>query len=161
MKYAVAVALLLGLQMQAQVTSKVDLVGPKLPARGKHCEVQFFSMEPETPHQIIAHIRVYISRNKLLSRSESGVDSAKPEFQRQACRIGADAVVLVQQTTSNSNETQTLYVKGDAIHFKPAAFAVPRSRNNSAAWTSIAQLGNAKNLDWPPGNVWGFALISE
>jgi hypothetical protein len=104
--------------LSAQARSVVDLTGPKLHARDKKCEIQFFDGKaPDSPHEVVGHIRVYISRDKLLSRSESPIDHAKPEFQKQACRIGADAVVLMQQTVSNSGEFQTLYVKGDAIHF--------------------------------------------
>jgi hypothetical protein len=110
--------LFLAVGVSAQTRSVVDLTGPKLPARDKKCEIQFFDGKaPDSPHEVIGHIRVYISRDKLVSRSESPVDRAKPEFQKRACRIGADAVVLVQQTVSNSGEFQTLYVKGDAIHF--------------------------------------------
>jgi len=110
--------LFLTVGLSAQSRSMVDVTGPKLPARDKNCEIQFFvGKAPDTAHETVGHIRVYISRDKLVSRSESPVDHTKPEFRKRACRIGADAVVLVQQTVSNSGEFQTLYVKGDAIHF--------------------------------------------
>ena len=118
MIYRLSLVVFLAVGLSAQTRSVVDLTGPKLPARDKKCEIQFFDGKaPDSPHEVVGHIRVYISRDKLVSRSESPVDHAKPEFQKQACRIGADAVVLVQQTVSNSGEFQTLYVKGDAIHF--------------------------------------------
>lgn len=109
----------LAVGLAAQTRSVVDLAGPKVPARDKKCEIQFFdTTAPNSPYEVLGHIRVYVSRDKLVSGSKTPVDRTKPEFQKQACRIGADAVVLVQQTVSNSGEFQTLYVKGDAIHFK-------------------------------------------
>jgi hypothetical protein len=113
-----ALVLFLAAGASAQTRSMVDLAGPTLPARDKKCEIQFFDGKaPDSPHEIVGHIRVYVSRDKLASRSETPVDQTKPEFRKRACKIGADAVVLVQQTVSNSGEFQTLYVKGDAIHF--------------------------------------------
>jgi len=113
-----ALAVFFAVGVSAQTRSVVDLTGPKLPARDKKCEIQFFDGKaPDSPHEIVGHIRVYISRDKLASRSETPVDRAKPEFRKRACRMGADAVVLVRQTVSNSGEFQTLYVKGDAIRF--------------------------------------------
>ncbi len=116
-RLSLVVFLAVGLS-SAQTRSVVDLTGPRLPARDKKCEIQFFDGKaPDSPYEILGHIRVYISRDKLVSSSETPIDHTKPEFRKRACRMGADAVVLVQQTVSNSGEFQTLYVKGDAIHF--------------------------------------------
>jgi len=110
-------ALFLAVSLWAQ-RSVVDVTGPKLPPREKKCEIQFFDeKEPDTPHETIGHIRVYISRDKLGGGSATPVERAKPEFRKRACQMGADAVVLIQKTVSNSGEFQTLYVKGEAIHF--------------------------------------------
>ncbi len=121
MAYGLSTAVLLlcsAAGVWAQTRSMVELAGPKLPAREKKCEIQFFEGKaPDSPHEIVGHIRVYVSRDKFTSHAETGVDRSKPEFRKQACRMGADAVVLTQQAVSNSGEFQTLYVKGDAIHF--------------------------------------------
>jgi hypothetical protein len=102
----------------AQVRSQVDQVGPKLPPKDKKCDVQFFQDKPpEAAHEAVADIRVYITRNKLVTKAASTSEDAKREFQKQACRVGADAVLIAQPTVSNSGESQTFYIKGTAIHF--------------------------------------------
>ena len=117
--FLLAVSLAGGLCAQAR--SKVELAGPKLPPKAKNCNVEFFSLKaPDKPHEVVAHIRVYITRNKVMSnRREDSVDKAKPELQKQACKVGADAVVIGEPVVSNSNEAQTLYVKGEALQYKP------------------------------------------
>ena len=42
-------------------------------------------------------------------------EDAIPEFRKQACQLGATAVIVLQQTFSRSGEFKLLYVKGNAV----------------------------------------------
>lgn len=112
----VAIALAGGLF--SGVRSKVERTGPSRPAREKNCEIQFVQQKaPERAHEVLGRIHVWIRRNKLTMGRRAVYEEAEPEFQKQACQLGADALVVVQQTISHSGEFKLLYVKADAIRF--------------------------------------------
>lgn len=100
------------------VRSKVELVGPKRPARPPNCEVEIFSdSKPEKRYEVVARIDVYVRRNKVTQGRQAVYEEAVPELRKQACKVGADAVIVLRQTVSSSGEFKLLYVKAEAIHF--------------------------------------------
>jgi uncharacterized protein YbjQ (UPF0145 family) len=46
-------------------------------------------------------------------------EEAEPEMRKQACKLGAEGVVVVHQTVSHSGEFKLLYVKAEAVRFLP------------------------------------------
>lgn len=111
-------ALVLAQGLFSGVRSTVERKGPARPPRPKDCEVQFFEKAPERAHEVIGTIQVYVRRNKITMGRQAVYEEAQPEFRKQACKLGAEALVIRQQTVSHSGEFKLLYVKGDAILFK-------------------------------------------
>lgn len=100
------------------VRSTVERKGPLRPARKSDCTVELLdSKGTDRPHDVVGTIQVYVRRNKITMGREATYEEAVPEFRKQACKLGADAVIVVQQTVSHSGEFKLLYVKGDAIGF--------------------------------------------
>lgn len=100
------------------VHSKVERVGPAPPARPKNCAVEFFDRQaPERTHELLAHVHVWVRRNKITMGKRAVYEESAPELQKQACQAGAEALVVLQQTVSHSGEFKLLYVKADAIRF--------------------------------------------
>jgi hypothetical protein len=100
------------------VRSTVERKGAPHPARGKNCTIQFAVEEgSERPYEIVGVIQVYVRRNKITMGRKGTYEEAVPEFEKQACKLGADAVIIRQQTISHSGEFKLLYVKGDAVAF--------------------------------------------
>ena len=100
------------------VRSKVEHVGPKRPARPPSCEVAFFNKsKPERPYEVVARIDVYVRRNKITQGCQAIYDEAMPELKKQACQVGADAIIALRHTVSSSGEFKLLYVKAEAIHY--------------------------------------------
>ncbi|MFN0165756.1 MAG: hypothetical protein ACKV22_04930 [Bryobacteraceae bacterium] len=104
------------------VRSNVERTGIKRPPREKNCAIQLFDAKaPEGAHEALGRIHVYVRRNKLTMGRRAVYEEAEPELQKQACQLGADGVVVAQQTLSHSGEFKLLYVRGDAIHFTSPA----------------------------------------
>jgi hypothetical protein len=100
------------------VRSTVEKKGPVRPARAKDCAIEFVNGKTsERPHEVLATIQVYVRRNKITMGQKAEYEEAKPEFRKQACKLGADGLMVLQQTVSHSGEFKLLYVKGEAVHF--------------------------------------------
>ena len=112
-----ALALVLAQGLFSGVRSTVERKGPPKPPRPKDCEVEFFDKAPQRAHEVVGTIQVYVRRNKITMGRRAVYEEAQPEFQKQACKLGAEALVIRQQTVSHSGEFKLLYVKGDAIFF--------------------------------------------
>ena len=113
----VAMALILFQGLFSGVRSTVERKGTPKPPRPKDCEVQFFDKAPQRAHEVVGTIQVYVRRNKITMGRQAVYEEAQPEFRKQACKLGAEALVIRQQTVSHSGEFKLLYVKGDAIFF--------------------------------------------
>ena len=112
-----ALALVLAQGLFSGVRSTVQRKGPPRSPLSKDCEVQFFDKAPQRTHEVVGTIQVYVRRNKITMGRQAVYEEAQPEFRKQACKLGANALVIVQQTVSHSGEFKLLYVKGDAIFF--------------------------------------------
>ena len=100
------------------VRSTVERKGPARPALPKDCGVEFVDAKTTSrPHEVLGTIQVYVKRNKITMGQKAEFEEAKPEFRKQACKLGADGVIVLQQTISHSGEFKLLYVKGDAVRF--------------------------------------------
>jgi uncharacterized protein YbjQ (UPF0145 family) len=100
------------------VRSTVEKKGPVRPAREKDCAIEFVNGKTSArTHEVLATIQVYVRRNKITMGQKAEYEEAKPEFRKQACKLGADGVIVLQQTVSHSGEFKLLYVKGDAVRF--------------------------------------------
>lgn len=100
------------------VRSKVEHVGPKRPIRPPHCEVAFFNeSKPERTYDVVAHIDVYVRRNKITQGRQTIYEEAVPELRKRGCQVGADAIIVLRQSVSSSGEFKLLYVKAEAIRY--------------------------------------------
>ena len=96
----------------------MELVWPKRPARPPDCAVELFSdNNPERQYEVVAHLDGYVRRNKLTQGRQAVYEEAVPELKKQARKAGAEAVIVLRQTVSQSGEFKLLYVKAEAIHF--------------------------------------------
>jgi len=77
----------------------------------------FGENKPEKRYEVVARIDVYVRRNKITQGRQATYEEAAPELKKQACKAGADAVIVLRQTVSSSGEFKVLYVKAEAIHF--------------------------------------------
>jgi hypothetical protein len=118
MTYRALLVAFLGFGLFSGVRSTVDRNGAAHAPRDKDCSIEFIDNKgTERPHQVLGTIQVYVRRNKITMGREAIYEEAVPEFRKQACKLGADAIVILQQTVSHSGEFKLLYVKGDAIEF--------------------------------------------
>ena len=109
---------LLAIAIFSGVRSTVERKGAPHAARGKNCAIEFVvEKEAERPYEIVGFIHVYVRRNKITMGRKGTYEEAVPEFEKQACKLGADAVIIRQQTVSHSGEFKLLYIKGDAVAF--------------------------------------------
>ncbi len=115
--WLIMLALTVGAQFSG-VRSKVERTGPKLASKPKDCKIEIIDKEkPERPHEEIARIEVFVRRNKITQGREAVYEEAVPELRKQACKLGADAVVVLRQRVSHSGEFKLLYVKTIAIRY--------------------------------------------
>ena len=118
MTAAMLLSLLLLGGLFSGVRSKVDRTGPPRPARGKNCEISFLDGEkPNRPHEVLGRIQIWVTRNKITRETDTKVEAAQPEFRKQACKLGAEAVVINSKTVSHSGEFKLLYLRADAVRF--------------------------------------------
>lgn len=111
---------LLAFGLFSGVRSKVEHKGPPQPAHKGDCQIEFLDNKgTDRPHDVVGTIHVYVRRNKITMGREGTYEEAVPEFRKQACKLGADAVIVLQQTISHDGEFKLLYVKGDAIGYTP------------------------------------------
>ena len=110
------VALLFADVLFSGVRSNVERKGPVLPPREKDCPIEFINSDKTDPaHEVIGTIQVYVRRNNITMGRHAVYEEAVPEFRKQACKLGATAVIVLQQTVSRSGEFKLLYVKADAV----------------------------------------------
>jgi hypothetical protein len=100
------------------VTDQVRPIGAALKPRPPDCNIEILDKNTDKPHRVVAEIDAYVRRNKLTGGLRGVLDEAIPELKKQGCAAGADAVVVLNQTVSQSGEFKLLYVKAVAIHFE-------------------------------------------
>ncbi|MGB7621519.1 MAG: hypothetical protein WBN92_04135 [Terriglobia bacterium] len=106
------------------VRSEVKIVGPALAARPLDCEIEVLEdSKPLDPFETVAQIDVYVRRNKVTRGRQGVFEEALPELKKQACRVGADGVMVLRQTVSHNGEFKLLYVKSEAFHYTGAPAA--------------------------------------
>lgn len=111
------IAFLLG-GLFSGVRSEVKIVGPTLPAKPPTCEVEILeNTKPTRGFETVAQIDVYVRRNKVTMGRQAVYEEAVPELKKQACRVGADGVIVLRQTVSRNGEFKLLYVKSEAFHY--------------------------------------------
>lgn len=101
------------------VTQKVEVVGAPLPARPPSCPIEILTQSPDRSYRVVANIDAYVRRNKVTGGSRGVLEDALPELRKQGCAAGADAVVVLNRTVSQSGELKLLYVKAVAIQYAP------------------------------------------
>ena len=111
------------------VRSEVETIGSKLPPRKSDCEIRIIDKtrddqqenkgeaRVEPKYTELARITVYVRRNKLTQGRQAALEEALPELKKQACRAGADAVIVLHQRISSSGEFKLLYVRALAVRF--------------------------------------------
>ena len=100
------------------VTNSVQPVGAALQPRAPDCNIEILDKNTTRPHRVVAQIDAYVRRNKLTGGLRGVFEEAIPELKKQGCAAGADAVVVLNQTVSQSGEFKLLYVKAVAIHYE-------------------------------------------
>lgn len=112
-----ALVLLFMMQLFSGVRSTVQRTGPALPQREKDCQIEFLDAKLQRPREVVGVIQVWVRRNKITMGRQAVYEEAVPEMRKQACKLGAEGVVLVHQTVSHSGEFKLLYVKAQAVRF--------------------------------------------
>lgn len=102
------------------VTRNVEVVGAPLAARPPSCPIEILAESPDRSYRVVANIDAYVRRNKATGGPRGVLEDALPELRKQGCAAGADAVVVLNQTVSQSGEFKLLYVKAVAIQYSPA-----------------------------------------
>lgn len=102
----------------SSVTDQVHSVGPAQQPRAADCAIEILDKSPEKPHRVVADIDAYVRRNKITGGLRGVLEEAVPELRKQGCAAGADAVVVLNQTVSQSGEFKLLYVKAQAIRWQ-------------------------------------------
>jgi hypothetical protein len=102
------------------VTREVEVVGAPLATRPPSCPIEVLAESPDRSYRVVANIDAYVRRNKVTGGPRGVLDDALPELRKQGCAAGADAVVVLNQTVSQSGEFKLLYVKAVAIQYAPA-----------------------------------------
>lgn len=116
MTVALILILLLG-GLFSGVRSTVQRTGPLLPSREQDCPIEFLQARDERPRETVGVIQVWVRRNKITMGRQAVYEEAVPEIRKQACKLGADAAVVGQQTVSHSGEFKLLYVQVQAVRF--------------------------------------------
>jgi hypothetical protein len=100
------------------VRSTVERKGPVFPPREKSCLIDFIDdVKPDQAHDVLGTIQVYVRRNGITMGRRAVYEEAVPEFRKQACKLGANAVLVSQQVVSRSGEFKLLYARGEAIRY--------------------------------------------
>lgn len=115
MKAELLLCLLLLDGLFSGVRSTVQRTGPVLPSREQNCQIEFLDAKDERPREAVGVIQVWVRRNKITMGRQAVYEEAVPEIRKQACKLGAEAAVLVQQTVSHSGEFKLLCVKAEAV----------------------------------------------
>jgi hypothetical protein len=111
------------------VRSEVETIGPKVPPRKSDCEIRIIDKTKDDQQQNkdearvepkyaeVARITVYVRRNKLTQGRQAALEEALPELKKQACKAGADALIVLHKRISSSGEFKLLYVRALAVRF--------------------------------------------
>jgi hypothetical protein len=81
------------------------------------CTVEVFLDPPARPYEKVTDIDVYVRRNKITGGQRAVYEEAVPELKKRGCEAGADAVLVKNQTVSQSGEWKLLYVGAVAIRY--------------------------------------------
>ena len=115
--WKIAIASLVLLAGCSSVSNQVHVVDSRFAAKPPNCEIEIIDKSTSRPHTVVAEIDAYVRRNKLTGDLQGVFEEAVPELKRQGCAAGADAVIVLNQTVSQSGEFKLLYVKAVAIHY--------------------------------------------
>jgi len=138
-----ALAFLVLLQIFSGVRSTVQRTGPPLPAREKDCQLEFLDTKAERRREVVGVIQVWVRRNKITMGRQAVYEETVPEMRKQACKLGAEGLVVVQQTVSHSGEFKLLYVKAEAVCFSAKEPGKPTSVGDWLLFLSCAGAGPA------------------
>jgi hypothetical protein len=101
------------------VSESTQTVGAPLAARPPDCAIEILETRPAREYRVVANIDAYVRRNKITGGLRGVAEEAYPELRRQGCAVGAQAVLILDQTVSKSGEFKLLYVKAVAIEYEP------------------------------------------
>ena len=99
------------------VSSQATPVAVPLAVRSSACDVEILLDKPSRAFQRITDIDVYVRRNKITGGQRAVYEEAIPELKKRGCEAGADAVLVKNQTLSQSGEWKLLYVGAVAIRY--------------------------------------------
>ena len=112
-----AVVLLLLSEFIVGTHSTVERRGPPLPPREKGCQLEFLDAQSARPRDVIGVVQVWVRKENFTLGPQAVYKEAMPEMRKQACKLGAEGVVVLRQTVSSSGEFKLLYVKAEAVRF--------------------------------------------
>jgi hypothetical protein len=104
---------LIGCSSQSRYTMLVPQHDPK-PA---NCDIEIFaSGQPSQQFARISRLDVHIERTYYMT---SKLDDALPDLRKEGCASGADAIIDIQERSSNFNlaETNAYHVTGTGIRY--------------------------------------------
>lgn len=99
------------------VSSQAAPVAVPLAVRSSACDIEILLDKPSRAFEKITDIDVYVRRNKITGGQRAVYEEAVPELKKRGCEAGADAVLVKNQTVSQSGEWKLLYVGAVAIRY--------------------------------------------
>lgn len=99
--------------------SRHTMLVPQYNSKPAHCHVEIFTKgHPSQQFERISRLDVHIERTYYV---KSQLDDALPEMRKEACASGADAVIDIQERSSNFNlaETNMYHVTGTGVRYIP------------------------------------------
>lgn len=85
------------------------------PSRSEDCDIDVFRTDrPSIEFVKISRVDVHVEKTYFM---KSGFEDALPDLKKQACRSGADAIIVVQERSSEVGETYIYHVTATGIKY--------------------------------------------
>jgi hypothetical protein len=92
------------------------MLGQADPSRSEDCKVEVFkTVNPNKEFIKISRLDVHLEKTHFI---RSDFTDALPELEKQACLSGADAIVDIQERSSQVGETMVYHVTATGIKYK-------------------------------------------
>lgn len=102
----------------ATTTSRYSLLGPAYPPKPDTFEVEVFrDGAPPRPYVKVARLDVHLEKTHFI---DSTLAEALPELKKQARLSGSDAIIEIEERSSNYAETKMYHVSATGVRFTNA-----------------------------------------
>ncbi len=88
--------------------------------RSEDCSVEIYPdrlKKPERPYEVVTRAESHIQRNLFFGGKATLDDDAYTELRKQACRAGADAILIEDVIESKANEFSHIHLWAELVRF--------------------------------------------